>query len=185
MDSSVAKYLVETAGEDINLLSNELIKLCSYQMEGIITKETVDLVCSKTVEASVYNLSKLILASKSTEALSLLDELLFMRIEPMSIFYNISSVYVDMFRMYAARNEGIKIPDVAQKFSYGNRKFLLENAERNLRNFDFKRLSLSLNEIIKADSLLKSFRADERNVLEQLIVRLIYIIEKGELVDKA
>jgi DNA polymerase-3 subunit delta len=185
MDSSVAKYLVETAGEDINLLSNELIKLCSYQKEGIITKETVDLVCSKTVEASVYNLSKLILASKSTEALSLLDELLFMRIEPMSIFYNISSVYVDMFRMYAARNEGIKIPDVAQKFSYGNRKFLLENAERNLRNFDFKRLSLSLNEIIKADSLLKSFRADERNVLEQLIVRLIYIIEKGELVDKA
>ena len=74
---------------------------------------------------------------------------------------------------------------MAQKFSYGNRKFLLENAEKNLRNFDFKRLSLSLDEIIKADSLLKSFRADERTVLEQLIVRLIYIIEKGELVDKA
>ncbi len=185
MDSSVAKYLIETSGDDINLLSNELIKLCAFKREGTITKETVDLVCSKTVEASVFNLSKYIMNGDSTAALSLLDELLFMRIDPMSIFYNISSAYVDMLRIYAAKNEGVSVPQVAEKFAYGNKKFLLETAERNLRKFDFKKLSLSFDEIIKADTALKSFRAQERVILEQLIIRLIYIIAKGESVDKA
>ncbi len=185
MDSAVAKYLIETAGDDINLLSNELIKVCAFKKEGVITKETIDLVCSKTVEASIYNLSKYIMNSDSTAALSLLDELLFMRIAPMSIFYNISSAFVDMLRVYAAKNEGVAIPEIAEKFAYGSKKFLLETAERNLRKFDFKKLSLSFDEIIKADMALKSFKANERVILEELIIRLIYIIEKGESVDKA
>ena len=185
MDSSVARYLIETAGDDINLLRNELDKLCFFVKEGNITKETVDRVCVKTVEASVYNLSKHILACDVTASLATLDELFFMRIEPIIILSTVSSVYVDMFRVYSAKSAGKTVKDVSETFGYKNKAFLLDKAVTNLRKFDYKRLNLSLNALTEADKSLKSFGGDGRIILEQLIIRLIFIIVKGDSVDKA
>ena len=183
MDSSVAKYLIETAGDDINTLKNELDKLCAFVSSGVIDKKTVDSVSVKTVETSVYNLSKYIFECNITEALSLLDELFFMRIEPMIILHTISSVYVDMYRVYTAKKSGARITDISENFGYKNREFILDKASQNLRKFDFGKLKLSLDTLIEADSSLKSFGADSKLILEQLIIRLIYIIVKGEKVD--
>lgn len=184
MDSSAARYLVETAGDDICLLRNELEKLCSFTDTGNITKETVDKISVKTVEASVYNLSRHILDCDITASLKILDELFFMRIEPIIILYTVSSVYVDMMRVFAAKNQGLNLKDVAEKFGYKGREFVLEKAAANLRKFDSNKLNLSLCALTNADKSLKSFGADGRIVLEQLVVRLIYIIVKGESVDK-
>lgn len=185
MDSAAARYLIETAGDDINLLSNELIKLCAYVNGGNITKEVIDAVSPKTVEASIYNLSKHIINCDISAAISILDELFFMRIEPMAVFYSVSSVYVDMLRMYAAKAEGLGVEQVVETYAYGNRHFLVKNANYNLRKFDFNKLNLSLQVLKETDNSLKSFGADSRIILEQLIIRLIYIIEKGEALDKA
>lgn len=185
MDLNTAKYLIETAGSDINLLQNELLKLCAFATKGTITKQTVDLVSVKTVEASVYNLSKNILDCNVEQSLSTLSELYFMRIEPMIILYAMSGIYIDMFRVYSAKASGCSLDSVKQNYSYKGREFLLDKAALNLRNFDFKKLSLSLKAIAKADNSLKSFGADDRIILEELIIRLIYINVKGDSVDKA
>lgn len=183
MDSSAARYLVETAGDDINLLRNELLKLCAYVNEGAITTETVDKVCVKTIEASVYNLSRFIIDGNTSKALSCLDELFFMRVEPMVILYSISSVYIDMLRVFAARQQGEPISGLATIFGYKGREFLLEKAAGYLRKFDLKKINLSLSALMDADRSLKSFGSDSRIILEQLIIRLIYIAVKGESVD--
>lgn len=183
MEQTAARYLIETAGDDINTLKNELIKLCAFSKNDTVTKETVDKVSVKTVEASVYNLSRFILNTDTSAALSCLDELFFMRIEPMIILHTVSSVYVDMFRIYSAKEQGLGIKDVAAQFGYKGREFVLEKAAQSLRKFNSKRLGLSLKALTQADKSLKSFGADSRIVLEQLIIRLIYIITKGEAVD--
>lgn len=183
-DSSAARYLVEIAGEDISLLRNELEKLCAYVGNGQITKETVEKISPKTIEASVYNLSRHILDCNLSAALNILDELFFMQIEPMIILSTISSVYVDMMRLFAAKSQGASKRDVDQLYAYKNKAFLLDKAEVNLRKFDKTRLDLSLKTLTDADNSLKSFGAQPRIVLEQLVVRLIYIIVKGEAVDK-
>ena len=184
LESSTAKYLIETSGDDINLLKNELLKLCAYADGGIIDKATVDLVAVKTVEASIYNLSKFILECNITESVSMLDELLFMRIEPMAILYTVSGVYIDMYRVYAASKAGVKTPEIAEKFGYKGREFVLDRARQNLKRFDKRKLHLSLNALAAADDALKSFGADSKVILQQLIIKLIYIIAKGESVDK-
>lgn len=183
MDSNAARYLVETAGDDINLLRNELLKLCSFVNGGVITCETVDNVCVKTIEASVYNLSKFIIDGNTSKALACLDELFFMRIEPMIILYTVSSVYVDMLRVLAAKQQGTPISEVVALFGYKGREFVLEKASANLRKFDFNKINLSLSALMDADRSLKSFSAESRIVLEQLVIRLIYIAAKGESVD--
>lgn len=183
METAAAEYLVLTAGEDINLLKNELEKLCAYSAGEVITKQTVENVSVKTTEASVYNLSGHIIQCDVTKALKVLDDLFFMKVEPMVILYTVSSVYVDMMRVFAAGRE-VSRDEISKMYSYKNRAFLLDRARTNLRKFDRKKLRLSLDALTDADNSLKSFGADARIVLEQLIIRLIYIIEKGESVDK-
>lgn len=178
-----ARHLVENVGEDIYILKNELDKLCSFVNGGIIDKETIDLVCSKSVESSVYDYIKEILAQNTSGAMKLLDDMFYMHIEPMTILYNASSAYVDMYRMLCAKRDGVNSGAVAKYFNYKNKAFLLDKALNNLRKFDDKKLSLSFEALLKADSELKGFTKDPRTVLEQLTVRLIYIISKGESVD--
>lgn len=184
LDFSTASYIVETVGEDITLLKNELLKLTSYAKNRAITKADVDLVCVKTIEASVYNLSKFILSCKTTEALCLLDELFFQRVEPIAILYTISATFTDMYRVFTATDNGENIATVKELYKYPkNKEFLVDNASRSLKSFDRKKLNLCLLALTDADKKLKSFSLEQRVVLEQLIIKLIYIISKGESID--
>ena len=184
IQNDVARYLIEYVSDDIETLQNEIEKLCAFKKGGVIDKDTVNKVCVKNIEQSVYELGTEILKNNVSGALKIFDELLFLRIKPIAILSTITSVYTDMFRMYAAKNASVSITEVAKKFSYGNKSFLLEKAGKNLAFLSGKQLRLSLAELKRADVALKSFSGSDRIVLEELIVRLSYIIIKGEAVDK-
>lgn len=178
------RYLIETAGSDLNTLKNELDKLCYYVGDGEITKDIIDAVSVKTVDASVYDYVKQIFAGNISAALTQLNDMFFMHIEPIAILYNISSSYIDIYRVFVANKNGISKADVAKDFSYPkNKLFLLDRASQNSRKFNVEKLRLSLNCICETDKLLKSFNADYQTVLEQLTVKLVYIIAKGESLD--
>ncbi len=184
MESRVAGYLVDMSGEDINLLANELTKLCAFVKDGVITREDVDNVCTKTVEADIYRLSRAILSCSSTEALTLLDELLFMRIDPWAVFYTVSGVFVDMYRLYTAKTQNKTEADVIRDLKYPkNKEFLIKNAGFNLKKMDFTKLKLCLDTLTNGDKMMKTYGSEPRRVLEELIVKLIYIIAKGEAID--
>ncbi len=183
MDSIVARYVIETVGDDISTLKNELEKLCSFVSGGVIDKPTVDVICVKSVEASVYDYMKQVLACNLEEALRLLDGLFFMRIEPMIILHTAASSYVDIYRVHAAKKSGAAIPQIAKDFGYKNRAFVLERAAADLKKLDSKRIALGFEALLDAEKGLKSTGLDPRVVLEQLTVRLVYIIIKGESVD--
>lgn len=183
MEKGAAKLLIENAGEDLFTLQNELEKLCAYAKGEIITKDVVENVSIKTVETDIYDLANRILRCELQAAYKILDDLFFMRVDPIIILSTISSVYVDMYRMLTAQSKRISFNQVAEDFDYGFRTFALEKAGYNLKKFDFNKLYLSFKALTKADTLLKSFSGDERVVLEKLIVELSYIAVKGESVD--
>ena len=185
LDSSVARYLVETVGNDISVLRNELDKLCAFAGGGAIKKENVDEVCIKSVEAEIYSLSKQITDCNASAALRTLDALFFEKIEPIIILSTVSSFYVDMYRVLVCRKKGMNNSEISELFGYKGREFVLERAAASLKKLDFSKLCLSFEALREADRSLKSFGADARTVLEQLIIKLIYIIAKGAEVDKA
>lgn len=179
-----ARYLIEVSGNDLSTLKNELDKLCAFVNDGEITKETVDFISSKSVEASVYDYVKQIFAGDISKALKMLNDMFFMHIEPMSILYIVSSSYVDMHRVMSAVNASISKDEIAKDFSYPkNRQFLLDRASQNLKKFDAKKIRLSLDALTSADKSIKTFGNDPYATLEQLTVKLVYILTKGEAVD--
>ena len=184
LSEAAARYLIEISSNDLSGLQNELDKLCGYAGGGEITKEMIDLVSVKSVDASVYDYVKQIFATNTAEALRLLDDMFYMHLEPMIMLSIVSSAYVDMYRMHTAQKSALQKADVAVDFSYAkNKLFTLDRAAQNLKRFDANKLRLSLKCLADTDRALKSYGADPRTILEQMTVKLIYIIAKGESLD--
>lgn len=181
---TACRYLIEIASTDLNTLKNELDKLCAYVGNGEITKEIVEQISVKSVDASVYDYVKQILAGNISAALTHLDDMFFMRVDPMIILSVTASSYVDIYRAYTANIKGVSKDEIATDFKYPkNKLFLIERAQQSLKTFDGNKLRLSLECLANADKSLKSFGCDARTVLEQLTIKLVYILAKGESVD--
>ncbi len=180
MDLNTARHMVESCSDDLGTLVNELEKLCLFVGEGgTITSETVDRVCSRSVEASVYNVSKAVLQNDLAGAYRLLDDLFYMNTDPVYILTLLSSAYVDIYRVFAAKSLGLRQEAVAKEFSYGNTAFRLRDAERSAGKFTESQIVRSLKVLQETDRLLKISRADSKALLETAIVSLIQIA-KGE-----
>lgn len=178
---SNAGYLIDICSAETQTLVNELSKLCAFAKGSEITKNMIDSVAVKSVEASVYDLSTRIINGDTGGAMALLDDLYFMKVAPEIIVFNISSAFVDMYRVLAAKDAGLRPTDIAEDFKVPkNRDFLLRRAAENLRRYDYKKLDLSFKALLDADRKIKSYSSDDRSVLEQLTVKLIYIMKTGE-----
>ncbi len=178
------RHLIEIAGSDLSTLRNELDKLCAYVGSGDISKDIVEQIAVKSIDASIYDYVKQIFSGDVSRALTQLDDMFFMRIEPMVILSVAASSYVDIYRAYAANIKGATKADIAADFKYPkNKLFLIDRAQQSLKKFDSNKLRLSLECIAQTDKSLKSFGFDPRTVLEQMTVKLVYILAKGESVD--
>lgn len=176
LNESDAKYLIEKSGDDIALLRNELDKLCCFVKSGTIDRKIIDNVSVKTVDSSLYDFATMILSGNLSGALKLLDDLFFMRIEPIVILNSVSGVYVDLYRAYESQNSGVNVSEVASEFGYGNRAFVLKKAIRNLREFNLNKLDKSFEILLDTDKSLKSFSLPERQILEQMTVKLFSVL---------
>ena len=183
LNIDVARYMIENCGADINTLSRELDKLCLYVANGAVTVDDVDKVCVKTVDASVYEYVRKMIFCDMLGALNILNDLLYMRFEPILIIYSAASAFVDMVRVSSASKVQTPVEQLKEDFGYSNKSFVLDKARQNLKRFNDKKLSLCMNEILSADKQIKSFSIDEKTVLEQMTVRIVYIISNGEPVD--
>ena len=178
---SNAGYLIDTCSSDTQVLVNELSKLCAYAKGEEITKAMIDTVAVKSVEASIFDLSVRIINGDTAGAMTLLDELYFMKIAPEIIVFNISSAFVDMYRVAAAKDSGLRPLEIAEDFKVPKiRDFTLNRAAENLRRYDYKKLEYSFKALLDADRKIKSYSSPDRFIVEQLIVKLIYIMKTGE-----
>lgn len=185
MENSTAKYLIENCSADYNILKNELDKLTSYASGQLITREIIDKVCVKSVEASIYNISRELTARNIGKSLNMLDELLFLKVKPHVILSVLAGAFVEMYIGKTATSAGVKPAAAAADFGYKNREFVITRAVDNARRLDERSIGLCLKELLDADARLKSTSADGRTVLEELMVKLVYIMSEGKCIDKA
>ena len=178
-----ARYLVETAGDDLATLKNEIDKLCAFVGSGEISKEIIDFVSVKTSDASVYDYVKEVLSGNVSVALGMLNTMLYSKMEPMIILYTVAATYVDIYRVFAAKKAGVNNNAVAEKFGYKNKAFVLDRASAHLKNMDANKINLSFKVLLATDKALKSFGSDASIILEQMTIKLSCIAVKGESLD--
>lgn len=170
-----ARYLISVSGSDIKTLINEIEKLSSYVNGGEITKEIINQLAVKCLQARVFDLSKAIVKGDYNKAYSVLDTLFAMKEESISVLSVISGCYVDMYRAKCAKIAGEPVEDVGNYYNYKGREFALRNAMRDCTALSVDQLRKSLDVLMLADNALKSTGADKRLILEETLVKLLLI----------
>ncbi len=175
-----ARYLIERCGNDLQLLFNELEKLCAFSSGGEITRKTIDQVASANLETTVFILARAIVSGESDRAYTLLDQLYNQNEKSISILSALSSSYTDLYRVKAALTSGYDARYVGDIFPYKGRDFVLDNASRTVRRMSVESLRESLKLLCDTDVLLKSTAAERhRRLLEAAIAKLFRLRAGG------
>ena len=175
LSSDNARYLISVSGSDIKTLLNETEKLSSYAQGQEITKQIIDKLAVKSLQAKVFDLSKAIVRGDYEKAYSVLNTLFEAKEEPVSVLAVISNCFIDMYRVKCAKIAGESFDDVANYYNYKGREFALRNASRDCANLSVNQLRKSLDVIMQADNSLKSTSTDSRLILEEMMVKLLLI----------
>lgn len=176
---SDARYILTLVGDDMNIIINELDKICFYAGGGNISREHIDAVIVKTMQARVFDLTKALTAGNCDLAMGILDTLIAMKEEPINILGALITPYVDMYRAKAYVTGGLRAEDAAKDFNYKNKEFRLTNGARTASKYSITQLRTFLEVLNDADTLLKSAPTDGRIVLEQTITKL-FLVSNGE-----
>lgn len=168
-----ARYLISVAGSDITVLTNETDKLAMYCKNGEITKDVIDAVATKCLQARIYDLSKFILKGDASGAYTVLNTLYELGEEPIGVLAVIANCYVDMYRVKCAKIAGASAEDVGNYYNYKGREFVLRNAMRDSARLSVGVLRQSMDILAQADSRLKGTSADKKIVLEEAVIQLM------------
>lgn len=177
IDINNAKYLISISGNDLKNLLNELDKLSYFAQGKEITREIIDNMAAKCLQARVYDISKALVTGDCDTAYKALDTLFGMKEDPILILAVIGGVYVDMYRVKCAKTAGFSYDDVSKHYNYKGREFALRNASRDCAKLSENQLRKSLDEIINTDIKLKSTAIDKKLLLEELMAKLILIAD--------
>lgn len=177
LSRDTAGYIINLVGEDMSTLQNELNKVCAFAGSGEITRQHIDETVIVSVEAKIFNLSRMITKGDADGAFENLSNLFKLREEPVMILGVLSKAYVDMYRVKAAKEKGISYTVLADAFpsSYKGRSFVLDNAARDGAGYTITQLKSALTLLSDTDRRLKSTGEDGKTVLEELILRLLRI----------
>ena len=128
-------YLVDTVGDDLLVLMNELTKLAAFAGKEGITREIIDSVAVKSVEASIFDLSAAIIENNADKAFSILSVLKQERVSPQIIIGTLASITLiytgrrsrsttgesmklSLLMITAISHSGLKKP--SEPYAYGN-----------------------------------------------------------------
>ncbi len=176
IDKVTAELFVATVGNDMTVLLSEFDKLCAFSNGNPITKQMIEDISIKSVEASVFDLTTAINNGKSDRAYEILTELIKNKTDPTLIIGTIAWGYTDIYRAKTARGAKAPLIEVVQAYpSYKNKTFRLEKAENAAKKLSAQQIKKLLEAVTEADIKIKSFSVNNNVVLEELIAKLLYI----------
>lgn len=174
LETPVANALIQRCGASLEILSSESDKLIAYKGEGTVTREDVELVTRKSLEASVFDLSKRMLQNNYTGAFTLLEELYALREEPIAILGALNGAFLDLYRAKTAMLASKTAEDVAALFpSYRGKEFRIRNAFRDVSKYSVTALRGCLKILSDTDVELKSTRCDDKAAVEQAVAAIL------------
>jgi len=171
-----AMYLINLVGTDYSTLRNEFDKVCAFTGSGKVTREHIDKTVIVSTEAKIFSLSRDIVNGEADKAYATLSNLFKLREEPTIILATLSRAYVDMYRACAIKEKGVRPQDLSAVFSsYKGKEFTITNAARDGARYSLSQFHKALDALSDADRRIKSTSQDDKQILEELILRLLRI----------
>ena len=168
IDNATLMYFIETCGLNMQVLINEIRKLIEYTgKNGTITKETVDLLCIKEIEAVIFDLTDNLGKKNIKNAINILKDLLYNK-EPIqkiliTLYNHFKKLYITCLAI--ENNKDI----IASLNLKPNQIFLANKYKMQVKYFDKNILRKILQELIDLDYNYKQGNIDINIGLESIL----------------
>ncbi len=167
--SATMRLFLEKAGDDMELIGNELEKLLCYTMgREVITSEDVESVCVNRTENKIFEMINAIAQKQQKKALDLYYDLLALKEPPMRILYLITRQFHLLMQVKELRNQGFDQGAIAGIL--GMQGFLVRNYIRQSEPFTLQQLRRALGECVKTEEAVKTGKMGDSLGVELLIV---------------
>lgn len=169
-----AKYLVEMCTEDKQSLINEFKKIVAYLNPGdMLTKEVIDKICVKTLDAKIFDLMDMIVARKKREAIIELDNLIsqktYIGVISSMLFKQIKQMYQIKLMEDKIKNEGVTI-NIATEL--GMHPFVFGKLKNTSKDYEVEKLEKIILDFDEYDSNSKTGKAEPEIGLKQIILNM-------------
>ncbi len=154
IDDATAKYLVECCGTSMQDLINELRKLIEYKGENSnITKQDIDLLCTKQIQAVIFDLTDNLGKKETSKALEVYNGLISNK-EPIQKI--LITLYNHFKKLYIIKIAEKYNEDVATAMNLKpNQLFLVSKYKTQARYFETQELREVLEALIDLDANYK------------------------------
>ena len=154
IDDATAKYLVECCGTSMQDLINEIRKLIEYKGENSnITKQDIDLLCTKQIQAVIFDLTDNLGKKETSKALEVYNGLISNK-EPIQKI--LITLYNHFKKLYIIKIAEKYNEDVATAMNLKpNQLFLVSKYKTQARYFETQELREVLEALIDLDANYK------------------------------
>ena len=168
----VLNALLFRSGRSMEILNNEVIKLCAYAKANgktAVSKEDVEQIASPSAESDAFALSNAVLDKNAERAFAALSDLKGQRIEPPAVVSMLERVYSDLVSVSLLLDEGRGQADIESilKFVPYKAKLYMSAAKK----MGTEKLSASLSELCRIDASSKSGGFSGYGVIEMFITK--------------
>ena len=154
IDDATAKYLVECCGTSMQDLINELRKLIEYKGENSnITKQDIDLLCTKQIQAVIFDLTDNLGKKETSKALEVYNGLISNKAPIQKILITLYNHFKKLYIIKIAEKYN---EDVATAMNLKpNQLFLVSKYKTQARYFETQELREVIEALIDLDANYK------------------------------
>ena len=170
VDGSTLNYLIENVGTSLQDLINEIRKQIEYVGEnGIITKESIDLLAIKQFESIIFDLTDNLGKKNISQALQVLKNLIYAKEPIQKIFITLYNHFKKLYFTKIAIKEKLNIAE-SLKLKL-NQTFLVNKYTMQSKYFKEEELKALLQEFIDLDYKVKTGVIDINIGLESILCK--------------
>lgn len=170
IERSTALHFVKTVGTDMATIQQELDKLIMYNLdEEVVTRESVDTVCTRTIENKIFELVGAMGQNRRERALLLYRDMLTAKEPPGRILFMLIRQFRLILQAKLLSSKGMGERDIASKIKVA--PFVVRECLRQGKGIDLTNLKNALGDCLETDSHIKTGRLDAHIGVEMIIMK--------------
>lgn len=167
LSQSDALYLVNRAGHNQQMLTNELDKLLSYHSE--ITRKTIDLLTEQTPQSTIFQLLDAAFSGNAKRALEIYQDQRAQRVEPQAIIPMLAWQLQILAVVKTAGNKPAE--DIAREAKLN--PFVIRKSQAITNKISLAKLKQLIHDLRELDVKLKSSSIDADEALKFYLLNII------------
>ncbi len=164
-----AKYLALNVYNDLDNIVSEVNKLSSYKINDVITREDIDLICSKNLEVRVFELVDKIGQKDSKSAINIFNNMMLVKESPLMILTMIGRTFKTLLLCKTLLESGCSESEITSKTKL--HPFVVKKNIAITRNFKKIELYNGLFEVLEADEKIKTGKMKDTICVSNIILK--------------